>query len=669
MDQVSTSHIRNIALLDHEGAGETTLLESMLHISGATMRMGHIDGHNTVSDYDLDEKTFEKSLYCSTVSFSYKGLLFNCLDVPGSSDAIGNAMTALHAVEAALVCIDSGDGIKINTKRMWRLAAQRGIPRFIAITKLDAESSNFQATLANIKAEFGNRCIPLYLPNGNGCEFSSIHSVLHDKDAVAEGADTYEEIVEAIVETDDQLMEAYLEGKEISEEQLLYALKSALLHGSLFPVIPTAGETETGTTELLQLLCQLTPSPEEIERLAWQQGEAVSIAELNGFSAYIYHTESNDFVGRISYARILSGSVSIHDTVINRRSGKHEKIGHLFRVAGKNQRDISKAAAGDLIAIPKISDMHVCDIITDETIDISLDEMTFPTPMVSMAIRPETNRDGQKLGSALHEFENDDCTFHVHTDAQTHELIISGMSDMHLQLVLNRLKRRYKVNVETSTPQIPYMETITGKVHGIEYTHKKQSGGAGQFGRVVIDMEPLERGEGYLFTDKIHGGVIDALFRLSVDKGVQAAMAEGVLAGFPATDLRVTLVDGKTHSVDSKDIAFQIAGHNVFREAFLACKPVLLEPIVKIEIIMQQEHIGDIMGDLNTRRAHILATGIQGDNTIVQAMAPLAEIQSYQAQLKAMTSGEGTYSIQLDHYDKVPPAIQKRILADRNRAR
>jgi len=662
MGQNTMSHIRNIALLDHEGAGETTLLESMLHTSGITRRMGHADEHNLISDFDPDEKSLEKSLYCSTISFSYKGILFNCLDVPGSPDTVADAMTALHAVEAAMVCVDASDGIKTNTRRMWRLAGQRGLPRFIAMTKLDADKADFWTSLAAIQSEFGKRCIPLYLPDGSASSFSSVHSVLHDKDAVQEGEETYEQVVEAIVETDDRLMEAYLEGETIHEKQLLVALKSALLNCQLFPVIPTAADHEIGTEALLELLYQLAPAPEDTKRFVYQHGESVALADINGFSAYIYHTESDDFVGRISYARILSGSISIHDSFLNRRSGKYEKISHLFRVVGKNQRDINKAAAGDLIAIPRIPDMHACDLISDDDTDISLDEMKFPTPMVSMAIRPKTNKDGQKLGTALHEFENDDCSFQVHTDTQTHDLIISGMSDMHLKLILNKLKRRYNVDVETSIPHIPYRETITDQASAIAYTHKKQSGGSGQFGRVIINMEPLERGKGYEFIDHIHGGVIDTVFRTSIDKGIQSAMAEGVLGGFPATDVRITLVDGKTHSVDSKDIAFQIAGYKVFKKAFILCKPILLEPIVKMEVMIQHAQIGDIISDLNARRARIISTDSQGGHARVEALVPLAEVQSYQAQLKAMTAGEGTYSIAFDHYDNVPATIQKRIL-------
>ena len=656
------AHIRNIALLDHEGAGETTLLESMLHVAGITNRMGHIGAHNTLSDYDPDEKAYEKSIYCSTLSFTYEDTLFNCLDVPGSADAIAEAMTALHAAECALVCIDASDGIRANTRQVWRLASQRGIPRIIAMTKLDAEKADFNSALKAIKAEFGNRCIPLYIPNGSGAGFTSLYSVLHDKND--DTAATYEQIVEAIVETDDALMEKYLDGKKISEKALLTALKNALIHGSLFPVVPTSGEHEVGSKQLLDMLKTLAPAPDEIERVVYQNDEPVLIESIQGFSAYVYHTESDEFVGRISYLRMLSGSLSVHDSILNRRSGKEERVGHIYRVIGKKQEELQTAVAGDLVAIPRISDMQACDVITDANTDITLDEMTFPTPMVSLAVRPKTNKDDQKLGAALHEFEHDDRTFHVHSDAQTHDLIISGMSDLHLRLILNKLERRYKVKVTTSTPSIAYRTTITKSAQNVEYTHKKQSGGAGQFGRVVMNLEPLGRGEGYDFVDKIHGGVIDAVFRTSVDKGVQSAMEEGVIAGFPATDVRVTLVDGKTHSVDSKDIAFQIAGNKAFRKAFQQCEPVVLEPIVSMEVTVSQDHIGDVIGDLNSRRAQILTTGIHENSAVIEAQAPMAEIQSYQAQLKAMTGGEGTYTIDFDRYEIVPPAIQKRILAE-----
>ncbi len=666
MAHAESAQIRNIALVDHEGAGETTLVESMLKEAGVIQRMGHVKDHNTVSDFDPDEREMEKSYYCSVISFPYQGLHFNLLDVPGSPDCIGEALTALHAVECALVCVDATSGIKGNTRKMWRTASQLGLPRIIAITRLDAENADFWNTLGQIKKEYGNRCIPLYVPDGSADSFSRIYSVLHDKDATEDTRNKHEKIVEAIVETDDDLMERYLEGEDIGEDELIHALKSALMTGSLFPVVPTAAEKGIGSEELLNLLSSLAPAPHEIRRTLLEEDsdEEIPLSEVKGFCGYVFHTAADEFVTRISYVRILSGSLSSNSTILNRRSGKTEKVGHIFKVFGKHQTEVSQAGAGDIIAIPKVEDMHAGDVITDSQTHVRMEEIKFPVPMASLAVKPKTRKDEQKISAALHELENDDRTFHVHSDPQTGDLIISGMSDAHLDLMLRKLKRRHKVEVIVSPPKIPYKETITKSVKNVEYTHKKQSGGAGQYARVFINLEPIARGAGYEFVDKIFGGAIDAVFRPSVDKGIQAKMAEGVLAGYPVTDVKVTLVDGKTHPVDSKDIAFQIAGREVFKKAFLQCNPVLLEPIVRMEVNVPQENIGDIIGDLNSKRGKIISSDSSGTTATIRALVPLAEIQSYQAQLKSMTSGEGSYFIEFDHYDFVPAHIQKKIIAE-----
>jgi len=663
--QIQSVQIRNIALVDHEGAGETTLLESMLYAAGAISRMGHVPEHNTISDYDPDEREAEKSFYCSTESFDFDGLHFNTLDVPGSPDTIGEALTALRVVECALVCVDAAGGIKSNTRKMWRLAAQSRLPRIIAVTRLDADNADFGRVMDGLRAEFGSHCIPLYVPDASGAAISGVHAVLHDPEA--EGL--REAVVEAIVETDDGLMERYLEGEELVEAELLQALKAAVVSGNLFPVVATAAEKEVGSLELLQTLAELVPPPDAIPRTVCEGNSEIPVSEVSGFCGYVYHTAADEFVTRISYLRVLSGSLSVHSDIINRRTGNSEKVGHIFKVLGREQHDIDTAVHGDLVAIPRIADVLAGDVFTDRETDVRIEDIAFPVPMASLAVRPKTRRDEQKISAALHELEHDDRTFHVHSDAQTGELVISGMSDAHLELMLRKLKRKYHVEVEVSPPQIPYKETITRSVRGVEYTHKKQSGGAGQYARVVIDVEPLERGAGYIFVDKIFGGAIDQVFRPSVDKGVQARMAEGILAGYPVVDVKVTLVDGKTHPVDSKDIAFQIAGRKAFEKAFLQCAPTLLEPIVRIEVNVTQDHIGDIIGDLNARRGRILASDSQGETATIQALVPLAEIQSYQAQLKSMTSGEGTFTIAFDHYDVVPPEIQKKIVAEHNGAR
>jgi len=659
VSEIRSADIRNIALVDHEGAGETTLLESMLHTAGAISRMGHVPDHNTISDYDPDEREAEKSFYCSTESFDFDGLHFNTLDVPGSPDTIGEALTALRVVECALVCVDAVGGIKSNTRKMWRLAASSHLPRIIAVTRLDADNTDFARVMDSLRAEFGSHCIPLYVPDASGETISSVHAVLHDPGT--EGL--REAVIEAIVETDDGLMERYLEGEEIAETELWQALKAAVASGNLFPVVATAAEKEVGSLELLQTLAALVPPPDDIARTVCKGDSEVPVNEVGGFCGYVYHTAADEFVTRISYLRVLSGSLSVHSDIINRRTGNTEKVGHIFKVLGREQHDIGTAVHGDIVAIPRIADVHAGDVFTDRETDVRIEEIDFPVPMASLAVRPRTRRDEQKISTALHELEHDDRTFHVHSDAQTGELVISGMSDAHLELMLRKLKRKYRVEVEVSPPQIPYKETITRSVRGVEYTHKKQSGGAGQYARVVIDIEPLERGAGYIFVDKIFGGAIDQVFRPSVDKGVQARMAEGILAGYPVVDVKVTLVDGKTHPVDSKDIAFQIAGRKAFEKAFLQCAPTLLEPIVRIEVNVTQDHIGDVIGDLNARRGRILASDSQGETATIQALVPLAEIQSYQAQLKSMTSGEGTFTIAFDHYDMVPPEIQKKIIA------
>jgi len=661
--QIESTQIRNIALVDHEGAGETTLLESMLHVAGAINRMGHVGDHNTISDFDPDEREAEKSFYCSTESFNYKGTHFNCLDVPGSPDTIGEALTALRVVECAMVCVDSTSGIKGNTRKMWQLAARSGLPRIIAATRLDADNTDFWKTMDGIKKEFGNHCIPFYVPDAAAASISTVYSVLHDRDKSEEIQSIYEEVVEAIVETDDELMEKYLEGEEIAEADLIKALRGAFISGSLFPVVATAAEKEIGSEELLQALADLAPAHDSIVRTVFKKDEEIPLSDVKGFSGLVYHTAADEFVTRISHVRILSGSLSVHSEFKNRRSGNSEKVGHIYKVLGKEQHDVKKAVAGDLVAIPRIADMHAGDLITDSKTKIRIREIKFPVPMASVAVRPKTRKDEQKISEALHELENDDRTFHVHSDSQTGDLVIAGMSDVHLDLMIRKLKRKHRVEVEVSPPKIPYKETITRKVKGVEYTHKKQSGGAGQYGRVVINLKPLGRGEGYKFGDKIFGGAIDQVFRTSVDKGVQARMAEGILAGCPVVDVKVTLVDGKTHTVDSKDIAFQIAGKKAFEKAFLECRPALLEPVVRIDVHITPNHIGDIIGDLNSRRGRILSSESQSDDASVQALVPLAELQSYQAHLKSMTSGEGTYSIEFDHYDFVPADIQKKIVA------
>jgi elongation factor G len=665
MARIETPRIRNVAVVGHEGAGKTMLVEAFLHKVGLLTRMGSIKEGNTASDFDPDERETGKSFFCSTLSFSYKDALFNVLDVPGSSDCVGDMLAALRAVECALICVDATSGVKVNTRRIWQEAEKLGLPCCFAVTRLDAENTSFAKTLAEIQEHFGDRCLPAFWPDGSASSFSKVFSVVEPQDGAPDDvASMNEKLSEAVVEADDELMEKYLEGEEISDEVFRTTFTKAMLQRVLFPVLVAAGEPQVGLEEILGFLATFMPNPNQLERKGMAGDEEVVLDPENGFVGFVYRTVADEFVTRISYLRILSGRLASNTSFVNRRTGKSERIGSLLKVCGKEQDPIDEGVCGDIVAVAKVEDILAGDTLTDDKTKIGLPEIQFPTPMCSLAVRPKSRGDEQKISTALKELVADDRTVAVQADTQTGDLVLSGMSDLHLSLMLKRLKRRRKVEVQTSPPKIPYKETITKGAKYVEYTHKKQTGGAGQFARVFIDVEPLERGGGYEFVDKIFGGVIDQTFRPSVDKGIQNKMAEGVIAGYPVVDVQVTLVDGKTHPVDSKDIAFQIAGREAFKKAFLQCNPVLLEPIVKLEVVVPQANMGDVMGDLNGKRGRILSSGTEGSLAVVQALVPLGEIQNYQAGLKSMTGGEGSYTMEFDHYDVVPPNIHKTIVAE-----
>jgi len=553
---------------------------------------------------------------------------------------------------------------------MWEAARKEGLARLIVVTRIDGDNVDFAQLLSSIQETFGRECIPMTLPIGEGQDFSGVVNVLQVPDEVPAGVigdvqATHDQLMEEALGADDALMEKYLEEESISEDELRDVLGKAITDGTVVPILVVNGKKETGVEEVLDAVVNFTPSPVEgtKRRLAATEGEGTEITpDENGpFVGQAFKIMSDPFIGKLSYIRIFSGKVSADGTLLVGRTGETSKIGQLFRMQGKEQQSVSDGIAGDIVAVPKIEDIQVSDTVLVAKGDQAVEAIPCPVPMVALAVEPKSRGDEQKISEGLSRLAEEDPTFAVQRDTQTKEMVINGMSRLHLDTAIKRLSAR-GVEVTTKRPKIPYRETITKRVDEVEYTHKKQTGGAGQYAKVIVNLYPRERGEGYEFVDKIFGGAIDQPFRPSVDKGIQNKMAEGVVAGYPVVDVGVELIDGKTHPVDSKDIAFQIAGREVFKKAVMQAGPVLLEPIVNMEVTVPMRNMGDITGDVNGRRGRILGMDSQGNFQTVRAQVPLAEVTNYDAELRSITGGEGAYTIEFSHYEAVPSNITQRII-------
>ncbi len=658
------STLRNVAIVGQETSGKTTLVEALLLEKKIVNRLGSVQDGSAVCDFEPEEKEQKKSMFPAVVTIPHKDTSLTLVDVPGALDFLGQAIPALHVVECALSCVDAPSGVKITSRRVWKELDALGLPRMLVVTRQDAENADFSQVVGQIQEAFGAKAVPLYYPDGGGSDFSRVFSVLNPpEDAPEEVKAARESLVERIVEADEAVMEKYLEGEEISEEDLHRVFAQAVRDREIFPIFVTAAEKGIGVAELLDAVAELAPSHTGVTRTLMKGDEEVPVDQAGCLVGQVFKVWADDFLGRLTYLRIFNGSMKSNGSLYNARTKESEKYGNLLSIFGKETTSIPNAGAGQIIAIGKIEEMAAGDTVTATDVGLTFAPIKLPTPLVSLAVRPKSRDDEKRLSGSVSELAAEDPCFESRFDPQTKEQVISGLSDFHLNVMMKRLKRRRKVELTTTLPRIPYRETATKPVKYVEYTHKKQTGGAGQFARVFIDLEPLERESGYEFQDKIFGGAIDQPFRGSVDKGIQAKMAEGVIAGCPVVDVRVSLVDGKTHPVDSKDIAFQIAGREAFKKAFEEAGPVLLEPIVTAEITVPQQHMGDIMGDLNGRRGRIVNTTSEGTMAVITATVPLAEIQNYAADLKSITGGEGTYEIEFDKYDIVPAHLLDQIVA------
>ncbi len=667
--------IRNIALAGHGASGKTSLADALLFAAGATPRRGSVDDGTSTLDVDDEEKRRHFSIDCHLGHLEWQGKQVHLIDSPGYPDFIGNALSALAAVENVLIAVSGPSGIEVNTRRIYNEAGRLGLGRIIAITKMDAENVDYKADLEAIRETFGSSCVPFNVPIGQGADFSGVLNVLNAPTDAPDGcpmppSEAYQMLVEQIVETNDDLMTRYLEGETISAEELREAAHEAIASAKLVPVVCLSTKKDIGVRELLDLIVECGLNPENIHRFAPGEddgtpGVEILPAEDGTLVAQVFKTTNDLFMGKLNYLRILSGRLASDTTLVNLRTGKTSKAGHIYVMQGKQQEEVPEAIAGDIVAIAKFDDLHVSDTVSNtggNTTVPQLKPIRFPTPMVPRAIEPKTREDEPKISVGLAKIADEDPTFTYRRDAQTHELVINGMSELHLDVIQQRLKNRYKLDVNTHVPHVPYLETITGQAEA-NHRHKKQTGGRGQFAEVHLRVRPRERGAGFNFVDAVKGGVIPNQFIPAVEKGVREQMEKGVLSGNHVVDVEVEVFFGKDHPVDSSEQAFKTAAATAFRKAFENARPVLLEPIVTMEVTVPNAKFGDISADLSTRRGHI--TGMEalpGGLQVIQAVVPLSEVLTYATQLKSMTGGQGSFSMEFKSYEPVPPNVQQQIV-------
>jgi elongation factor G len=695
--------IRNIALLGHGAAGKTTLADALLFKAGAVDRRGSVDDGTSVSDYDEEEKKRHFSIDTSVLHLEHQGKTVHLLDTPGYPDFVGAALEVLDAVENAAIVISAPNGIEVNTRRMFTEAGRRGLARMLIINKLDAENIRFESLVNTIRETFGKGCVLLNAPVGLGPQFSGVVSILNPPDKAPAGSlvkidEARSKLVDAIVECDDTLMEKYLLEGNIAGEELTAALPKALAAGTIVPIFCTSAKKDIGVAELLDSLCDDALSPVQGKRRTGTKGQGdkatqVTLEPSEGaeFEAQVFKTLSDKFVGNLSFFRVYSGKITSEQPLVNVRTGKSSRSGGLLQVQGKQQKSVPEAIAGDIVAVAKVEDLRMGDTIAGNANAARLSRPGFPTPMFGLAVEPKARGDEQKISGSLQKIADEDPTFHVTRDNQTKEMVITGMSQLHLDVIQNRLKRRFDLEVVTKEPKIPYRETIMTESEAM-HRHKKQSGGRGQFGEVHMRVYPLPReikteeelqekfankskfekmrsvhydpDHNFAFIDSIVGGSIPNQFIPAVEKGCREVLEGGALAGYRMQDVAAEVFFGKDHPVDSSEAAFKTAGRMAFKKGFLAARAVLLEPIVELEVTVPSKYTGAILGDLNTKRARIEnQDSLPGDLAVIKARVPLAEVTRYAAQLGSITQGQGAYTMEFSHYDQVPGNIQQQIVS------
>jgi elongation factor G len=685
MALVDPAKIRNVAVVGHRGAGKTSLIEALLFTAGAKNRLGTIMDGTTTTDHDEDEIKRQMTISAALAHADWAGHKINLIDTPGEASFISESIASLPVVETALVAVNAVTKVEVQTERMWKRAKEMGVSRVVAVNMMDRERAYFGEALSAIQGRFGDEAVAIALPIGEEMEFHGIVDLVNMKAYTyaggaaksTEGAippelqdsvdEAREKLVDRVAEADDALLEKYLEGGELSTDEIKGALKAALANGTIAPVIPVSATRNIGFDRLLDLLLS-APSPlDKGERTAFAGAGTDEVKLTTDAKAptvlFVFKTIYDQFSGRVNLVRLFSGKISTDTQLLNSRTGEKERTGNILLMQGKETKAIEEAGAGDIVALAKLKDTGTGDTLSDPARPVHLARYEFPPAAISFAITPRTRGDEEKVSNGLKRLGEEDPAMELRFDPQTKEMIISGTSQVHVEVILDKLKRRFGVEVDLHPPQVPYRETIRKKANA-QGRHKKQTGGRGQFGDCWIEVEPLPRGEGYQFEDAIFGGAIPRNFIPAVEKGIVEAMEHGVIAGYPVVDVKVKLYDGSYHTVDSSELAFKLAGSLAWNKAMTEAMPVLLEPVVNVEVIAPEENMGDIMGDLSSRRGRPQGSETMGEMHVIRAQVPLAEMLTYAPQLRSMTAGRGSFTIEFDHYEEVPAHLVDKIVAE-----
>jgi len=681
MKEYGTSNLRNVALISHGGGGKTSLTEAVLFATGVITRMGKVDDGSTVGDFEDEEIRRSLSLSTSMVPIEFEDHKVNFLDTPGYTDFVGEVISALRVADSAIVLVDSVAGVEVGTEIVWEQANVFNLPRFVVISKMDRDNASFERAMASVQTlDPDVTFVPIQLPWGEKQDFKGVIDLFSMKARPADGskseaipADLQEAaeearmvLVEAAAEGDDALIEKYLEGEELSPKEIARGFKLAVQGGSFVPVLVTAGSANIGSIPLLESIIFLLPSPEDSGTFDMMMADGEKkegkVSDTGPLAAYVWKTTADPFVGKLTYFRVYSGVLDGDSKVSNINKGNEERMGTLYTLRGKEQLSLDVLHSGDLGVVAKLGETATGDTLGEKGFKATLPLPAYPNALFSVAVTPKTQADSTKMGSALTRLSEEDPTLSWHNEPATRQTILQGMGDQHIDVAIRKAESKFQVGLETEIPKVPYKETIT-RSGTAQYRHKKQTGGAGQFGEVHLRVDPIkEEEENFIFKNEVFGGAVSQGFMPAIEKGVRSVMRDGVLAGYPIEKVLVAVIDGKEHPVDSKAVAFEIAGREAFKLAFHEAGAVLLEPIMSLRVVVPEANMGDILGDLNTRRARVQGMETERGRSVVTADVPLAEIQRYTTDLRSMTGGRGVFSMQLKSYETVPPHVADQVV-------